>query len=106
MRSHALKPCALCTGDLVKVFVRNEIENRGKWLFPRQIISLDTKYGMLTVPGLAGKTVTATIEEVQAVFPVSYITQAVLSDIDELDERLDDEFAANISDTQLHPDTD
>lgn len=91
LRSKALKPSDVKVGDLVQKYVRHSNQRRRKWLSPRQVLAIDENAGIVTVPGLAGKKVSAAVEDTRAVLPISDLSEFVMSTIDELNDNLDAE---------------
>lgn len=74
----------------MQVYVRQGKEKRGKWLSPRQAISVTIDAGMLSVPGLGGKSLSAALGDTRAAFPVNDLTAQIQDAVDSPDDGIED----------------
>lgn len=65
LRSKATSDINVIQGDLVQVFQKLEKEERGNWLLTLFFLSIDPSTISVTVPGSAGGTITAAIEDIK-----------------------------------------
>lgn len=85
---------------MVQIFIHDGKKKRGSWTSPRQVLSLDPVAGTVTVPGRAGKTVTAAVEYARAAPNECDLTNSIQDAIDQLESNLSDNLEVNV-DTQL-----
>ena len=90
LRSHSLSEKDFRPGDLVQVYVKRGKEKRGRWLSPRQVISINTDAGMLSVPGAAGRQISVAFEDARAAHVQSEITDMIQESIDKLDNGIEE----------------
>lgn len=64
MRSKNYCSNSFKVGDSVQVFFKDGKSKRGKWLSPRNIKNIETETVTVTVPGLSGKNICATVEDI------------------------------------------
>lgn len=79
LRSHSLKENTFRIGDLVQVFVKRGHGKGGRCLSPRQVISIETESGMLSVPGLTGHKIIVAFEDSRVAHVNSDITEIIQS---------------------------
>lgn len=87
--SHSIQPNRIFPLELVQVYVRPIKEERRTCLSPRQVIAVYLEAGMISVPGLSGKTVNSALEDTRAVFPVADLTAQIQDTFDALDTGLE-----------------
>lgn len=90
LRSNATTNESFKIGDLVQIYIKDGKQKRGSWTSPRQILSIDVEAGSITVPGKAGKTICAAVEDARAAQTNSDLAAAIQDSIDELDMTLAD----------------
>lgn len=99
MRSNVYTNSQFKPGDLVQVFVQSGNEKRGTWSSPRQVLSIYTQARSVIVPGRAGISVCAAMEDVRAALDENELANAIQDSIDQLDfnlaPELDDGTATN-----------
>lgn len=89
LRSHSLSTQDFRVGDLAQIFSKRGKEKRGRWLSPRQVISINTESGMLSVPGAAGHQINVAFEYARAAQMTRDIKEMVQQAIDQFDENID-----------------
>ena len=90
LRSKVFPADSFKIGDLVQVFIKDGKAKRGSWSSPRAVLSIDSTSGTLTIPGRAGKTISAAVEDVRAARVDSDLTAMIQESIDQLDMNLVD----------------
>ena len=75
-------------GDLVEVFIHDGKSKRGSWTSPRQVLSIDHDAGCVSVPGRAGKSLSAAVEDVRAATGACELASSIQDSIDQLDFNL------------------
>lgn len=58
---------------LVKVFIKNEIEKRGKWLTPEVVLPIDRIFDTVTVLASSDPTMKVTFEDMRAALVENYL---------------------------------
>jgi len=90
MKSHATVDTPVAAGDLVQVFIKKEMEKRGKWSSPRPILSFDKPSGIVTVPGSNGKVIKAAIEDTRHAIYENALAKVIQEAIDNLTIDIED----------------
>lgn len=63
--SHAILDPFVKPGNFVDEFFNQENKHRGNWLSPRGLLSIDSSAGLLSVPGLSGRSSSVPVEYVR-----------------------------------------
>lgn len=84
IRSNTVSPSPVKPGDMVQVFHKLDNQKRGKWLSPRNVLSVDPKSGSVTAPGCNGRTITAALEDARFSLPENDFAKHVQDAINEL----------------------
>lgn len=66
MRSSVYPSEVLETGDMVQVLIHNGKAKRTLWTSTEKVLAIDQTAGTITVPGRAGKTIIAAVEDARA----------------------------------------
>lgn len=75
---------------MVQVYVKRGKEKRGKWMSPRQVISIDADTGMLSVRGAAGHSMTMAFEDARSPKRSTEITDMIQLACDQMDDEIED----------------
>lgn len=89
LKSRAITEHGLMVADLVQVFIKKQIDKRGKRSTSNPILSFHRPSGTVSVPGKRGHVIKAAIEDVRPALKSDTLACAIQDTIDHMDSNLD-----------------
>eukprot|EP00737_Agarophyton_chilense_P000676 gb/GEZJ01000749.1/.p2 GENE.gb/GEZJ01000749.1/~~gb/GEZJ01000749.1/.p2 ORF type:complete len:265 (-),score=37.34 gb/GEZJ01000749.1/:1718-2512(-) len=106
LKFKAIKGIPFTASDLVEMFVKQEVEKRGRWSFRKTVTSVNADSLIVTVPGKAGNKLTTVFEDTRMAIPDRSFAKLLKDDIDALDDMKDIEIPQESNDnSESTPDT-
>jgi len=89
LKSKAIEDVPLSSGDPVQVFIKRDMEKKGKRSSPRPILTFDKPSGIVTVPGSNGEVVIAAVEDKRHAIYENALAKIMQEAIDEMSYEID-----------------
>lgn len=90
LRSKSTALPQVSIGDLVDVFVKQDVQKRGKWLLVRSVLDIDRNMGTVKVPGLHGSQMAIAVEYIRPSLQPDTFVASLQEANDLLDETIGD----------------